>query len=63
MILVLGLLLLGAAVFFVGEVATFPARQREGSLRRAATYGARVRRRVVRVDDRDGGFRERALVP
>src|SRR5438067_12321800 len=39
MTLVLGLLLLGGAVFLVGEVATLPARQRQGSLRRAATYG------------------------
>jgi tight adherence protein C len=39
MILVLGLLLLGGAVFLVGEVATLPGRQRQSSVRRAATYG------------------------
>jgi tight adherence protein C len=39
MILVLGLLLLGGAVFLVGEVATLPSRQRQSSVRRAATYG------------------------
>lgn len=39
MILVLGLLLLGGAVFLVGEVATLPVRQRQSSVRRAATYG------------------------
>jgi tight adherence protein C len=39
MFLVLGLMLLGGAVYLVGEVATLPARQRQSSVRRAATYG------------------------
>src|SRR5438552_6649983 len=59
MFLVLGLMLLGGAVFLVGEVATLPARQRQSSVRRAATYG---RFRLP------GGppqlrFRERVLMP
>ena len=40
MFLVLGLMLLAAAVFVVGEVATLPARQRQSSVRRAATWRA-----------------------
>src|SRR5437764_847540 len=59
MLLILGLMLLGGAVFLVGEVATLPARQRHSSVRRAATYG---RFRLP------GGppqlrFRERVLMP
>ena len=59
MFLILGLMLLGGAVFVVGEVATLPARQRHSSVRRAATYG---RCRLP------GGppqlrFRERVLMP
>jgi tight adherence protein C len=59
MLLILGLMLLAAAVFLVGEVATLPARQRQSSVRRAATYG---RFRLP------GGppqlkFRERVLAP
>jgi tight adherence protein C len=30
---------LGAAVYLIGEAATLPARERHGSIRRAATYG------------------------
>src|SRR5215212_8997699 len=63
-LLVIAAASLGLAAFLFGEVATLPARQREGSLRRAATYGARVRRAVGRPEaERTGGFRERALVP
>ena len=59
MFLILGLMLLGGAVFLVGEIATLPARQRQSSVRRAATYG---RFRLP------GGppqlrFRERVLMP
>jgi tight adherence protein C len=39
MILALGLLLLAGAVYLVGDVATLPSRQRQSSVRRAATYG------------------------
>ena len=63
LLLVIAAASLGLAAFLIGEVATAPARQREGSLRRASTYGARVRRRVARANQQDGGFRERALVP
>lgn len=60
--LFLGIASLALAVFLVGEVATQPARQRAGSIRRAATYGAR--RRVVERGPREAvGFRERALGP
>jgi tight adherence protein C len=41
-------------------VATLPARQREGSLRRAATYG---HRRRAAPGQRQEGFRERAVEP
>jgi tight adherence protein C len=60
--LLLGVASLGLAVFLVGEVATQPARQRAGSIRRAANYG--LRRRPVERGPRDAvGFRERALGP
>jgi tight adherence protein C len=60
--LILGIASLGLAVFLVGEVATLPARQRAGSIRRAASYGAH-RRLVERSLREVGGFRERALGP
>jgi tight adherence protein C len=59
-LLVFGLASLGLAAFLIGEVATLPARQREGSLRRAATYGHR--RRPVAGQSQEG-FRERAVEP
>jgi tight adherence protein C len=60
--LILGIASLGLAVFLVGEVATLPARQRAGSIRRAASYGAR--RRLVECNPGEAaGFRERALGP
>ena len=59
-LLVFGLASLGLAAFLIGEVATLPARQREGSLRRAATYGHR-RRPASRQGQE--GFRERAVEP
>jgi tight adherence protein C len=62
LLLLLGIASLGLAVFLVGEVATQPARQRAGSIRRAATYGER--RRPVERGQRDAvGFRERAVGP
>jgi tight adherence protein C len=60
--LLLGVASLGLAVFLLGEVATQPARQRAGSIRRAANYGAR-RRPVERGPREAVGFRERALGP
>ncbi|HEX6699408.1 MAG TPA: type II secretion system F family protein [Gaiellaceae bacterium] len=59
MLLVLGLMLLGGAVFLVGEVATLPARQRQSSVRRAATYG-RFRLPGAPPQLR---FRERVIAP
>jgi tight adherence protein C len=58
-LLVLGLASLGLAVYLVGEVATLPARERRGSLRRAATYG-KHRRHAGRRDER---FSERVVDP
>jgi tight adherence protein C len=51
---------LGFAVFVLGEVATYPQRRRETSVRRAATYG-RNRRRAR--DTEIAGFRERVGEP
>jgi tight adherence protein C len=59
-LLVFALASLGLAAYLIGEVATLPARQREGSLRRAATYGHR--RRPTSGPGQEG-FRERALEP
>jgi tight adherence protein C len=59
-LLVFGLASLGLAAFLVGEVATLPARQREGNLRRASNYG-----RARRPDTGPGheSFRDRAVEP
>jgi tight adherence protein C len=59
-LLVFGLASLGLAAYLIGEVATLPARQREGSLRRAATYG---HRRKAASGHGQEGFRERAVEP
>jgi tight adherence protein C len=59
-LLVFGLASLGLAAFLIGEVATLPARQREGNLRRASSYGAR--RRPAGGQGQEG-FRERAFEP
>jgi tight adherence protein C len=59
-LLVFGLASLGLAAYLIGEVATLPARQREGNLRRAATYGHR-RRPASGLGQE--GFRERAVEP
>jgi tight adherence protein C len=55
----IGITCLGAAAFILGEVATAPVRERQRSVRRAATYG-RVRLGAGVARQR---FRERALVP
>ncbi|MEO8290696.1 MAG: type II secretion system F family protein [Gaiellaceae bacterium] len=39
-VLVFALVSLGLAVYLIGEAATLPARERSGSIRRAATYGS-----------------------
>jgi len=61
LLLILALASLGFAVYLVGEVATLPARQRQGSIRRAAEYGDH--RRTVNPFALKGSFRERALGP
>ena len=58
-LLVLAIGCLAAAAFFIGELATLPARERATSVRRAATYG-RFRARVGVPRE---SLRERALVP
>jgi tight adherence protein C len=61
LLLVLAVAALGLSIFLVGELATLPARQRQGSIRRAATYGAS--RGPVNPFAIGGSFRERALGP
>jgi tight adherence protein C len=61
LLLVLALASLGLAVYLLGEVATLPARQRQGSIRRAATYGES--RRPINPFAAQAGFRERAVGP
>lgn len=41
LLLILGLVLLVASALLVGELVTLPVREREGSVRRASTYGDR----------------------
>ena len=58
--LLLSLVMLGGAAFLVGEVATYPARQKERSLKRAADYG----HTKIRATDLERlRFRERVLAP
>jgi tight adherence protein C len=59
-LLVFGLVSLGLAAFLIGEVATLPARQREGNLRRASSYG---RSRGKTSGQGQESFRERAVEP
>ena len=59
MLLFLGFALLAGAAYFVGEFATFSARERADSLQRAATYGRF--RRVATVQRPQ--FRERVVAP
>jgi len=61
LLLLLALASLGFAVYLAGEIATLPARQRQGSIRRAANYGRS--RRAVNPFVVNAGFRERALGP
>src|SRR4051794_32694083 len=54
------IVMLGGAAFLVGEVATYPARQKERSLKRAAEYG----HAKIRPSDLERlRFRERVLAP
>jgi tight adherence protein C len=59
-LLLFGLVSLGLAAFLIGEVATLPARQREGNLRRASNYG---RHRRASSGAGQESFRERAVEP
>jgi tight adherence protein C len=60
MLLFLALTCVGGAAFALGEVATYPARLKERSLRRAAEYG----RIKVRATDLERlRFRERVILP
>jgi tight adherence protein C len=53
-ILVFAIAALGAAVFLIGEAATLPARERHGSIRRAATYGKSRRPSTGRPEESFG---------
>jgi tight adherence protein C len=53
-ILLLAIASLGLAVFLIGEAATLPARERHGSIRRAATYGRSRRRTSGRPEESFG---------
>jgi tight adherence protein C len=59
-LLVFGLASLGLAAYLIGDVATLPARQREGNLRRASQYGRSRRSAAGQAQE---GFRERAVEP
>jgi tight adherence protein C len=60
MLLLLAILCVGAAIFVLGEVATYPERLKAKSVRRATDYG-HIR---VRSSERElMRFRERVLVP
>src|SRR6187402_3321936 len=53
-ILLFAIASLGLAVFLIGEAATLPARERHGSIRRAATYGRSRRRTSGRPEESFG---------
>jgi tight adherence protein C len=57
--IVLGVFCLAGAVYLVGEAATLPARQRQASVSRAATYG----RFRAALGPHDQPFRDRVLTP
>jgi tight adherence protein C len=61
MLLLLGGLLLGAAVFLFAETATLPARQRRELLRRAANYGSQPAARAI--DRERATFGDRVIAP
>jgi tight adherence protein C len=60
LLLFVSLLMLGGAIFLIAEVATYPARQKEGSLKRAADYG---HVKIRPTDLERLRFRERVLAP
>src|SRR2546423_14033023 len=57
--IVLAVLLLAAAAYLFGEAATATARERQVSVRRAATYG-KLR---AALGERDRPFRDRVVAP
>src|ERR687884_154371 len=57
--IVLAVLLLAAAAYLLGEAVTAPARERQVSVRRAATYG----KFRAALGERDQPFRDRVLEP
>jgi tight adherence protein C len=59
-VLLIAIASLGLAVFLIGEAATLPARERHGSIRRAATYGKSRRQTSGRSED---SFGERVVEP
>jgi tight adherence protein C len=60
LLLFFAVLMFGGAAFLVGELATYPARQKERSLKRAADYG---QKKVRPTDLERLRFRERVLMP
>jgi len=60
MLLALAAVLLAAAVYLAGEIVTYPARERQQSLRRASTYG---RLRFAGAGPERLRFRERVIGP
>jgi tight adherence protein C len=58
-LIVFAILFLAGAAYLVGEAVTAPAREREGSVKRAANYG-KIR---AALGEREEPFRERVLGP
>jgi tight adherence protein C len=58
-LLVLALMCLGAAVYFVGDLVTQPGRERELSVKRAVRYG----KLGVRARPHQARFRQRVMLP
>ncbi|MHB8642634.1 MAG: type II secretion system F family protein [Gaiellaceae bacterium] len=62
MLLLLAFLALGAAVYLVGEAATYPAHRRRLALKRASTYG-RAREAGATTEVEQANFHDRVIVP
>jgi len=59
LLIVFAILFLAGAAYLIGEAVTAPAREREGSVKRAANYG-KIR---AALGERDQPFRERVVGP
>jgi tight adherence protein C len=59
LLILIAILFLAAAAYLVGEAATAPARERQGSVKRAANYG-KVR---AALGEREQPFRDRVVGP